>query len=86
MKINQDWSTENKGKEWSDEELVVVLSDSPTKTNCEKYARAFKRGYGSIEQIYRWAMVSKKEIDKKRAGEKFINQIKRVSKKIGWVA
>lgn len=76
---------ENKGKPWTDEELEVVLSDAPTKANCEKYAKAFKRGVGSIEQIYRWAMTSKKDINKKRPGEKFVNQVKRVSKIVGWV-
>ena len=46
--------TSNKGSKWTDEELKIILSDAPTKENCVKYARLFKRGYGSIEQIYRW--------------------------------
>lgn len=86
MPQKESWSTENKGKPWTDDELAVVLSDAPTKDNCIKYAKAFKRGIGSIEQIYRWAMTSKKEIKQKRGNEKFVNQIKRVSKKLGWVA
>jgi len=80
------WQTLNKGKPWSDVELAVILSDAPTKGSCEKYARAFQRGIGSIEQIYRWAMTSKKEIKRLRGDEKFVNQVKRVSKKVGWVA
>lgn len=43
----------NKGEKWADEELKIILSDAPTKENCVKYAKLFKRGYGSIEQIYR---------------------------------
>ncbi|MFA5022839.1 MAG: hypothetical protein WC537_01035 [Candidatus Paceibacterota bacterium] len=86
MVKKEEWASENKGKPWTDSELEAVLSDAPTKDNCEKYAKAFKRGRGSIEQIYRWAMTSKKEIMEKRGDEKFVNQIKKVSKKIGWVA
>lgn len=82
---NENWSKINKGNSWTDEELMVILSDAPTKVNCTKYAQAFKRGTGSIEQIYRWAMTSRKEINEKRPGEKFVLQIKRISKKIGWV-
>lgn len=85
MKIVENWDTNNKGKPWSDSELFIILSDSPTKFNCEKYARAFKRGIGSIAQIYRWAMTSQKEIERKRGKEKFVNQVKRMSKKVGWV-
>ncbi len=85
MANKEFWSKENKGKSWSDAELAVILSDAPTKSNCEKYAQAFKRGLGSIEQIYRWAMTSKKDIKRKRGDEKFVNQVKRISKKVGWV-
>jgi len=85
MKKKESWSIENKGKPWSDAELAIVLSDAPTKSNCEKYARAFKRGSGSIEQIYRWAMTSENDIKQKRGEEKFVNQVKRISKKVGWV-
>ena len=34
-----------KGQKWADEELKIILSDAPTKANCVKYARIFKRGY-----------------------------------------
>lgn len=85
MTNKEFWSKGNKGKPWSDAELAIILSDAPTKSNCKKYAQAFKRGSGSIEQIYRWAMTSKKDIKRKRGNEKFVNQIKRVSKKVGWV-
>ena len=39
--------TSNKGQKWKDEELKIILSDAPSKANCIKYARLFKRGYGS---------------------------------------
>ena len=35
----------NKGEKWTDEELTIILSAAPTKENCIKYARLFKRGY-----------------------------------------
>lgn len=82
-----EYDEQNKGKEWTDEELRVVLSFSPSKENCLKLAKAFKRGYGSIEQIFRWASTSDKAIeDKGRKQDKFINQVKRVAKEVGWRA
>lgn len=73
----------NKGKSWTDEELKIILTDAPSKYNCLKYAKIFKRGYGSIEQIYRWAMTTNKEIQEKRGNDAFIKQIKKVAKEIG---
>lgn len=71
-----------KGKPWTDEELYVILQDAPTKANCLKYAILFKRGYGSIEQIYRWAATSDEAVARKRPDDTFIRQIKKVSKEI----
>jgi len=51
-----------------------------------KHARAFKRGYGAIEQIYRWAATTRNEIDEKRPDDAFIKQIKRVARRLGWRA
>nr|WGD62716.1 hypothetical protein P5648_21435 [Bacillus subtilis]WGD75904.1 hypothetical protein P5631_22085 [Bacillus subtilis] len=80
-----EYDDSNKGKEWSDDELRIVLSFSPTKANCLFLAKAFKRGYGSIEQIFRWATTSDRVIsDKGRTEDKFIQQVKRVSKEVGW--
>ena len=75
--------TSNKGKPWKDEELKIVLSDAATESNCLKYAKLFHRGYGSIEQIYRWAKTEQNEIDRKRPDDKFILQIKKVVKELG---
>ena len=75
--------TSNKGQKWKDEELKIILSDAPSKANCIKYARLFKRGYGSIEQIYRWAMTPTKNMSEERKADGFIQQIKRVAKEIG---
>ena len=86
MPKKESWSEENKGNPWTDEELSVILSDAPTKANCEKYAKAFKRGSGGIAQIYQWAMTSKKVIKEKRPDDKYVNQVKRVARSIvGWV-
>lgn len=73
----------NKGQKWTNEELKVILSDAPTKKNCMKYARLFNRGYGSIEQIYRWSTTPYKELSDKRKEDSFIQQIKNVAKELG---
>lgn len=75
--------TSNKGIKWTDEELKIILSDAPTKENCVKYARIFKRGYGSIEQIYRWSVTPTKEMSEERKNDSFILQIKRIVKELG---
>ena len=77
----------NRGKPWSDYELKVVLSFAPTRENCLLLAKAFKRGYGSIEQIFRWATTDLKTIKKlDRKEDAFIQQIKRIYKEMGWRA
>ena len=58
--------------------------DAPTKSNCLKYAKLFNRGYGSIEQIYRWATTPNKKMSEERKEDSFINQIKKVAKEIGF--
>ena len=73
----------NKGCKWSDEELKIILSDAPTKENCIKYAKLFKRGYGSIEQIYRWSVTTTKEMSEERKNDSFIIQVKRIAKELG---
>lgn len=72
-----------KGQKWADEELKIILSDAPTKANCVKYARIFKRGYGSIEQIYRWSTTAKTDMTDERKEDSFIIQIKTVAKELG---
>ncbi|MBI1894242.1 MAG: hypothetical protein HYS14_09045 [Candidatus Rokubacteria bacterium] len=76
----------NKGKSWTDEELRVVLQQAPTKENCMLLARAFRRGYGSIEQIFRWAASTDDEVGAKRPDDAFIQQIKRIGRQVGWRA
>ncbi len=76
----------NKGQSWTDDELRLVLTTPPTKDNIMVLAKAFKRGYGSIEQIFRWAAEDQKAIDAKRAGDTFIQQIKRIAREVGWRA
>ena len=72
-----------KGEKWTDEELKIILADAPTKENCVKYARLFKRGYGSIEQIYRWSVTPKKDMSDDRKEDSFVQQVKRVAKELG---
>lgn len=73
----------NKGEKWTDEELKIILSAAPTKENCVKYARLFKRGYGSIEQIYRWSVTPKKDMSDERKEDSFVKQVKRIAKELG---
>ena len=73
----------NKGQKWTDEELKIILLDAPSKENCLKYAKLFKRGYGSIEQIYRWSTTAKSDMSEERRNDSFIIQIKRVAKELG---
>lgn len=80
------WNEDNGGNDWSDNELKIILSEAPTRLNCVRFAQAFKRGYGSIEQIYRWAATPDREIRRKRPEDAFIKQIKRVAKELGWRA
>ena len=56
--VDKGWDEARKGAQRTDDELRVILSDAPTKENCLKHPRAFNRGYGAIEQIYRWAATS----------------------------
>ncbi len=83
IKHDKSRKPKNKGKEWSDEQLKVILSDAPTKSNCLKYARLFQRGYGSIEQIYRWSTTTQQDVELVRPDDKFVQQIKRVAKELG---
>jgi hypothetical protein len=75
-----------KGQAWTDDELRIILRHTPTTENGMRLARAFRRGYGSIEQIFRWAASSDDEIAAKRPEDSFICHIKTISKEIGWRA
>lgn len=76
----------NRRKPWTDEELRVVLMDAPTKRNCIKYAKIFGRGYGSIEEIYRWASTDDKTVQEKRPNDVFMGRVKKIAKELGWRA
>lgn len=76
----------NHRKPWTDQELRIVLRDAPTMRNCVKYANLFGRGYGSIEQIYRWASTTDQEVKTKRPDDAFVAHVKRIAKELGWRA
>ena len=80
----QLWDKSNTNGTWSDDELRIVLSFAPTHQNTLRLAKAFKRGYGSIELIYRWAGQSEKRIADARADDAFIQRIRRIRKELGW--
>ena len=76
----------NHGLPWKDDELRIVLQGAPTSYNCMRFAKLFGRGYGSIEQIYRWAATDMESIKEKRPDDAFVLQIKRIAKELGWRA
>ena len=82
--MDEEYDQSNKRNPWTDDELKIVFQFAPTKANCLLLAKGFKRGYGSIEQIYRWAATSKKDIAQKRPDDAFVDQIKRIAKEVGW--
>ena len=84
FKQGKEHDQSNARKPWTDGELCKVLSVAPTWENIILFAQAFKRSYGSIEQIYRWAGQSERCIEEKRADDKFVQQILRVRKEVGW--
>ncbi|WP_185095206.1 hypothetical protein [Truepera radiovictrix] len=62
---------DNNHKPWTDDELRVILSTAPTRENTLKLTRAFRRGYGSIEQTFRWAGQSDSHIASVRPDDAF---------------
>ncbi|MGD0932725.1 MAG: hypothetical protein ABR902_18930 [Candidatus Korobacteraceae bacterium] len=85
-KESAPWNEDEKHQPWSDDQLRVILSDAPTRDNALKHARAFRRGLGSVEQIYRWALQPVNVIEEKRPDHKFVQQVRRVSKELGWLS
>lgn len=87
QKKNEDKrDTSNKGKPWTDNELRLILLEAPTEANSLRFAKFFKRGYGSIEQIYRWAGEPYQDIKNSRPKDSFIKQIKKIAKEVGFRA
>jgi hypothetical protein len=84
LEKERGWDESSKLGTWTNEQLFVILSEAPTKENCLKFAQAFCRGYGAIEQIYRWAATSDADISVKRPNDSFVAQIKSVAKQLGW--
>ena len=80
----QELPEPNKGKPWTDDQLRVVLSHAPTEENIVLLARAFGRGCGSIEQIFRWAGQSQRRIKEERGDNAFIQQLLRIRKEVRW--
>ena len=80
---DDQYDTSNKGKPWDDKDLVMILSNAPTKENCSRFAFLFKRGYGSIEQIYRWAATPSNKLEEKgRTEDAFVLQVKKIAKRL----
>jgi len=84
LDVDSDYDQSNKGKAWTDDGLRLILQMQPTKENMMHLAKAFKRGYRSIEQIYRWASADKQKIEETRSNDSFILQIKKIASEVGW--
>lgn len=84
FEIEQSWEMNDVIDSWTDDELRIILTNSPTKDNCLKYARALKRGYHEIAQVYIWANESENMIRGKRPDHAAIAQIKRIAKQFRW--
>jgi hypothetical protein len=76
------------GQEYSDDDLITILSDAPTRANAIKHAARFQRTNAAIELIYKWAMSAPSVIDERgRGDDAFIQQIRRVAKqRVGWLS
>ena len=86
IELSEPFDQSNKRKPWTDDELRVVFSFTETKQNCLLLAKAFKRGYGGIRQIFSWAKVSEKKINESKfKGNKFVQQIKQISNEMKWL-
>jgi hypothetical protein len=81
---NQEFPEPNKGKPWTDDQIRVILTYAPTEENTILLARAFGRGCGSIEQIFRWAGQSERRIKEEREDNAFIQQLLRIRKEVRW--
>jgi hypothetical protein len=79
---------EKSRQEYSDDDLITILSDAPTHANAIKHAARFQRSPDAIALIYKWAMTSKSTIKKRgRAEDTFILQVRRIAKeRVGWLS
>jgi len=73
---------------YSDDDLITILSDAPTRANAMKHALRFERSADAIAMIYRWAMTPPSVIKLRgREDHKFMLQIRRVAKqRLGWLS
>src|SRR5208283_2323815 len=52
-------------QKYSDDDLIAILSDAPTRANAIKHAARFQRSPEAIELIYKWAMTPPGTIKKR---------------------
>ena len=78
---------EKSRQKYSDDDLIAILSDAPTRANAMKHAARFQRGPKAIELIYKWAMTPLGTIEERGRGQDaFILQVRRVAKeRVGWL-
>ena len=83
--IIKEWTAFNEKKTWTDEEIEMVLSAPPLSSNFHKIGKAIGRSYKAIELVYIVASTPVPVLKESgRWGNKYIRQIAKVSRKVGW--
>jgi hypothetical protein len=85
----RDWRPEvatNNGREYTDDQLILVLSTAPTKANAVLLAPVLGRSPAGIEWIWRCASLSQNYVRRRWATNAFVAQVRRVAKSIEWVS
>jgi len=73
-----------KGAPYTDDEIRLILRSPATFETILRLAKGLGRGYGGVEQVYRWASRPKILIRGRRSTDKFVCQVKRVAKEVGF--
>ena len=82
----------NKGQPYSDDEIRLILSLTPTAENAAKIAIVLGREPKAIELVYRKAMESQKDLLEHHPSSEpgvprgFIEPLIRIRKELGWLA
>lgn len=73
-----------RGRAYRDAEIRLILSTAPTQRNVLLLADALDRTPGAIDLIFRWASTPDWVVAEKKSANRFIQQVKRIAKELGW--
>lgn len=85
MELTASERPPQRGKPYSDGDLRLVLNAAPTVRNAVALSVMLGRSPDAIELIWKWASTPDKEVRRKRPHNRFVAQVKRVAKEVGWV-